>query len=86
MPVHEKGGHQCVKNYRQVSLLPVFSKIFKGLIYKIKYKGFLPYKSILQSKSIIQLLYKYQIIIQAFYLIRVFYLIWIWQIYSLTNL
>ena len=33
VPVHKKGDHQCVKNCRPVSLLPVFSKIFGRLIY-----------------------------------------------------
>ena len=28
VPVYKKGDHQCMKNYRLVSLLPVFSKIF----------------------------------------------------------
>ena len=28
VPVHKKGDHQCVKNHRPASLLPVFTKIF----------------------------------------------------------
>ena len=31
--MYKIGDHQCVKNYRPVSLLPVFSKIFERLIY-----------------------------------------------------
>ena len=31
-PFYKKGDHQWVKNYRPVSLLPVFSKIFERLI------------------------------------------------------
>ena len=32
--MYKKGDHQCVKNYRLVSLLPVFSKMFERLIFK----------------------------------------------------
>ena len=41
MPVYKKGDHQCVKIYRPVSLLPVFSKIFVRLIYNVMFKYFL---------------------------------------------
>ena len=40
VPVHKKGDHQCVKNYRQVSVLPEFSKIFERLIYNAVFKHF----------------------------------------------
>ena len=40
VPVHKKGDHQCVKNYRPASLLPVFTKIFERLIYNIVFKYF----------------------------------------------
>ena len=32
-PVHKKDDQQCVYNYRLVSLLPVFGKIFEKLIF-----------------------------------------------------
>ena len=38
VPVYIKGDHQCVKNDRPVSLLPVFSKIFERLIYNALFK------------------------------------------------
>ena len=39
--VHKKGNHECVKNCRPVSLLPVLSKIFERLIYNDLCKHFL---------------------------------------------
>ena len=41
VPVYKKGGHQCIKNYGLVYLLPVFSKIFERLIYNAMLKNFL---------------------------------------------
>ena len=41
LPVHKKGDYQCMKNYKPVSLLPVFSKIFERLIYDAVLKHFL---------------------------------------------
>ena len=41
VPLYMKGDHQCVKNYRPVSLLPMFSKIFERLIYNAMFKHFL---------------------------------------------
>ena len=41
VPVYKKGDHQCVLNYRPVSVLPVFSKIFERLIYKAMFNHFL---------------------------------------------
>ena len=40
MPVDKKGDHKHVKNYRPASLLPVFRKIFEGLIYNVRFKHF----------------------------------------------
>ena len=39
--VYEKRDHRCVKKYKLVSLLPVFSKIFERLIYSATSKHFL---------------------------------------------
>ena len=41
LSVHKKGDYQCIKDYRLVSLLPVFSKIFERLIYNTMSKSFL---------------------------------------------
>ena len=34
VPVHKKEGKNLVKNYRPISLLPIFGKIFEGVIFK----------------------------------------------------
>ena len=34
VPVHKKGDQQSLKNYRPISLLPFFGKIFERIIYK----------------------------------------------------
>ena len=51
MPVYKKGDHQCLKNYRSVSLLPMFSKIFERLIYKAMFKHFLDNNLITSNQS-----------------------------------
>ena len=33
-PIHKKGNRECIKNYRPVSILPIFGKIFEKIIYK----------------------------------------------------
>ena len=33
IPVHKKNDKQLVKNYRRISLLPIFGKIFEKIIY-----------------------------------------------------
>ena len=49
--VHNKGDLQCVKNYRSVSVLSVFSKIFERLIYKAMFKHFLDSNVIFSNQS-----------------------------------
>ena len=51
VPVHKKGDHQCTKNYRPLSLLPVFSKIFERLIYNAMFKHFLDSNLISSNQS-----------------------------------
>ena len=49
--MYKIGDHQCVKNYRPVSLLPVFSKIFERLIYNAIFKHFLDNNLISSNQS-----------------------------------
>ena len=51
VPVYKKGNHQCVKNYRSVSLLPVFSKIFERLFCNAMFKHFLDNNLISSNQS-----------------------------------
>jgi hypothetical protein len=45
-PVHKKGSKEDIKNYRLISLLPVFSKIIERAMY-IRLKTFVTYNNIL---------------------------------------
>ena len=49
VPVHKKEGTNLVKNYRPISLLPIFSKIFVRLIFNYLYNYLM--QNFLQSVS-----------------------------------
>ena len=51
LPVRKRWDHQCVKSYRPVSLLPVFSKVFRRLIYNAMFKHFLDNNLISSNQS-----------------------------------
>ena len=38
MPVHKKESKNLVKNYRPISLLPIFGKIFEKIIYNVLFE------------------------------------------------
>ena len=40
IPIHKKGNKENIENYRPVSILPIFGKIFEKIIYKRLYKFF----------------------------------------------
>ena len=51
IPVHKKDDKNLVKNYRPVSLLPIFSNIYKGLIYNALFNYFKDNKLFTSSQS-----------------------------------
>ena len=40
IPIYKKDNKECIENYRPVSILPVFGKIFEKIIYNRLYKFF----------------------------------------------
>ena len=51
VPVHKKEGKNLIKNYRPVSLLPVFSKIYERVIYNALFNYFKDNKLFTPSQS-----------------------------------
>ena len=41
VPVHKKSDKQILKNYRSVSLLPIYGKVFERLLYKSLFEYFI---------------------------------------------
>ena len=49
-PVFKKGNKECIENYRPVSILPVFGKVFEKILYKQLY-SFLSSNSVLHDQQ-----------------------------------
>ena len=43
-PIHKKESKNLIKNYRLISLLPIFSKVFQSLVFKALFNFFLQKK------------------------------------------
>ena len=52
VPIHKRHDKQNVKNYRPVSLLPIFEKIFERLIYIKMYSFFIENDLISSNQSV----------------------------------
>ena len=50
-PVHKKKDKQLVSNYRPISLLPLFSKIFERIVFKNLYNYFISNNLITKNQS-----------------------------------
>lgn len=50
IPLHKKGCHKDIQNYRPVSLLPIFSKVFEKIL-EIKITKFLNHHNIINYKQ-----------------------------------
>ena len=51
VPIHKKGSRQCKNNYRPISLLPIFSKIFEKLLFDAIYSHLSENKLLTPSQS-----------------------------------
>ena len=51
VPIHKRDDKQDVKNYRPISLLPIFEKIFERLIYNEMYLFFIENDLIFSNQS-----------------------------------
>ena len=51
VPCHEKDSKSLIKNYRPISLLPIFSKVFEVLIYNSLYNYFIQKKHFTERQS-----------------------------------
>ena len=51
VPVHKKEDESLVNNYRPISLLPIFAKVFERVIYNSLFNYFLHYKLFTTSQS-----------------------------------
>ena len=51
VPCHKKDSKNLIKNYRPISLLPIFSKVFERLIYNSLYNYFIQNKLFTECQS-----------------------------------
>ena len=51
VPVHKKGDKQVLRNYRPVSLLPIYGKICERLIYNNMFEFFIKNDLISSNQS-----------------------------------
>ena len=51
VPIHKKGNKQTLENYRPVSLLPIYGKIFERLIYNSLFEFFIANELISSNQS-----------------------------------
>ena len=51
VPIHKKGDKQCFKNYRPISLLPIYGKNFKKLVFNEMFKFFIENELIPPNQS-----------------------------------
>ena len=51
VPCHKKDSQNLIKNYRSISLLPIFGKVFERLIYNSLYSCFIQNKLFTECQS-----------------------------------
>ena len=51
VPVHKKEDNNLLKNYCPISQLPIFSKVFEGIIYNFLFNHFIRNKPFTPSQS-----------------------------------
>ena len=50
-PIHKKDNKQSIKNYRPISLLPIFAKIFEKIVFHHMYNHFISNNLITENQS-----------------------------------
>ena len=51
VPIHKKESRNLIKNYRPISLLPIFSKVFERLVFNALFNFFLQNKLFTSCQS-----------------------------------